>query len=89
MRSTPILLPTQLGDILRSARLSRGLTQTDIARQLGISTQAVSKLENNAARASFDRVHRLCQLTGSGHLDERLVRRHLGTPQGGCRQADL
>lgn len=64
MHSTPILLPTQLGDILRSARLSRGLTQTDIARQLGISTQAVSKLENNADRVSFDRIHRLCQVLG-------------------------
>jgi HTH-type transcriptional regulator/antitoxin HipB len=64
MRSTPILLPTQLGDILRSARLGRGLTQTDIARQLGISTQAVSKLENNADRVSFDRIHRLCQVLG-------------------------
>jgi len=64
MRPTPILLPTQLGDILRSARLSRGLTQPDIARQLGISTQAVSKLENNAARVSFDRIHRLCQVLG-------------------------
>lgn len=64
MGVTPILLPAQLGDILRSARLSRGLTQTDIARQLGVSTQAVSKLENNAARASFDRIHRLCQVLG-------------------------
>ncbi len=62
MRLTPILLPAQLGDILRSARLNRGLTQTDVARQLGISTQAVSKLEKHAARASFDRIHRLCQV---------------------------
>ena len=64
MRSTPILLAAQLGDILRNARLSHGLTQTDIARELGISTQAVSKLENNAARASFERIHRLCQVLG-------------------------
>lgn len=64
MRSTPIVLPAQLGDILRSARQGRGLTQTDIARQLGVSTQAVSKLENNAARVSFDRIHRLCQVLG-------------------------
>jgi len=64
MRPTPILLPAQLTDILRGARLSRGLTQTDVARQLGISTQAASKLENNAARVSFDRIHRLCQVLG-------------------------
>lgn len=64
MYSTPILLPAQLGDMLRGARLSRGLTQTAVARQLGVSTQAVSKLENNAARASFERIHRLCQVLG-------------------------
>ena len=64
MQSMPIRLPEQLGDMLRGARLSRGLTQTDIARQLGISTQAVSKLENGAAKASFERIHRLCQVLG-------------------------
>ena len=64
MRSIPIILPAQLGEILRSARLGRGLTQTDVARQLGISTQAVSKLENNAAQVSFDRIHRLYQVLG-------------------------
>ena len=64
MQPTPIRLPAQLGDMLRGARLSRGLTQTDIAKQLGISAQAVSKLENNAAKASFERIHRLCQALG-------------------------
>ena len=64
MRQMPIRLPTQLGDMLRGARLSRGLTQTDIAKQLGVSVQAVSRLENNAGKASFDRIHRLCQALG-------------------------
>ncbi len=64
MRAIPVRLPSQLGDMLRGARLSRGLTQTDIAKQLGISVQAVSKLENSAARASFERIHRLCQVLG-------------------------
>ncbi|HEY8681578.1 MAG TPA: helix-turn-helix transcriptional regulator [Rhodanobacter sp.] len=64
MQSMPIRLPAQLGDMLRGARLSRGLTQTDIAKQLGISVQAVPKLENNAAKASFERIHRLCKAPG-------------------------
>lgn len=64
MRQTPIRLPAQLGDMLRGARLSRRLTQTDIAKQLGISVQALSKLENNASKASFERIHRLCQVLG-------------------------
>lgn len=66
-----IRVPDQLGELLRAARLRRGLTQADVARGLGISVQAVSKLERNAGRASFDRVHRLCLLVGM----ELLLRR--------------
>ena len=50
--------------MLRGARLSRGLTQADVAKQLGITAQAVSKLESGAAKASFERIHRLCQTLG-------------------------
>jgi HTH-type transcriptional regulator/antitoxin HipB len=64
MYQVAIRLPAQLGDVLRGARLSRGLTQTDVAKQLGITVQAVSKLENGAAKASFERIHRLCQVLG-------------------------
>ena len=64
MLSVPIRLPAQLGVVLRSARLGRGLTQTHVARELGITAQALSKLENNAAKASFERIHRLCQVLG-------------------------
>lgn len=59
-----IRLPDQLGPMLRAARLKRGWTQADIASELGITTQAVSKLENHAGHASFDRIHRLCLLLG-------------------------
>lgn len=64
MRQTPIRLPAQLGDLLRGARLSLGLTQADVARQLGVSVQALSKLEKNASKASFERIYRLCQVLG-------------------------
>lgn len=57
-----IRLPDQLGPMLRAARLQHGWTQADVARQLGITAQAVSKLEHHAGRASFDRIHRLCLL---------------------------
>ncbi len=59
-----IRLPDQLGPKLRAARLQRGWTQADVARQLGITSQAVSKLESQAGRASFERIHRLCLLLG-------------------------
>ena len=59
-----IRLPAQLGAMLRAVRMQQGITQADVAKQLDISVQAVSKLEANAGRASFDRVHRLCLLLG-------------------------
>lgn len=59
-----IRLPDQLGPMLRAARLQQGMTQADVAKKLDITAQAVSKLESNAGRASFDRIHRLCLLLG-------------------------
>ena len=59
-----IRVPGQLGAVLRAARLQKGLTQADVAKKLGVTVQAVSKLENNAGRASFERIHRLCLLLG-------------------------
>jgi len=73
-----IRLPDQLGTVLRAARLRQGLTQSDIAGRLGISVQAMSKLENHAGRASFDRIHRLCLLLG---LDIALQPRGAGVPR--------
>lgn len=59
-----IRTPDQLGTLLRAARIKQGLTQAHVASQLGVSAQAVSKLESHAGRASFDRIHRLCLLLG-------------------------
>lgn len=64
MPADTIRLPDQLGAVLRAARIQQGLTQADVARRLGVTVQAVSRLENNAGRASFDRIHRLCLLLG-------------------------
>jgi HTH-type transcriptional regulator / antitoxin HipB len=64
MNATIVRIPDQLGSLLREARLRQSLTQADVAKRLGVSVQAVSRLENNAGRASFDRVHRLCLMLG-------------------------
>lgn len=74
-----IRIPGQLGPMLRAARLQHGWTQADVARQLGITAQAVSKLENQAGRASFDRIHRLCLLLG---LELGLQPRSAGMSKG-------
>lgn len=57
-----VRVPEQLGSLLRGARLERLLTQSQVAEQLGVSVQAVSRLEKNAGKASFDRIHQLCLL---------------------------
>ena len=62
--ATPVRIPDQLGGLLRTVRLQQGYTQADVAKRMGISVQAMSKLENNAGRAAFDRIHRLCLILG-------------------------
>ncbi len=59
-----IRVPEQVGAVLRAARLQQGLTQAEVAEKIGISPQAMSRLEKQAGRASFDRIHRLCLLLG-------------------------
>lgn len=61
--STPlhvIRTPQQLGPLLRSLRKQAGLTQADVAGQLGVTRQAVSELENRPEAATFERLMRLC-----------------------------
>jgi HTH-type transcriptional regulator/antitoxin HipB len=59
-----VQLPDQLGDLLRAARGRKNLTQAQVAKRLGVSIQAVSRLEQQAGKASFDRIHRLCLMLG-------------------------
>ncbi len=59
-----IRVPEQIGVVLRAARLQQGMTQAEVAKKMGISPQAMSRLEKNAGRASFDRLHRLSLLLG-------------------------
>lgn len=59
-----IRVPEQVGAVLRAARLQQGMTQAAVAEKVGISPQAMSRLERNAGRASFDRIHRLSVLLG-------------------------
>lgn len=61
---TPIRIPNQLGPLLRATRRQQGWTQADVARRMGVTVQAISKLEANASRASFERIHRLCLILG-------------------------
>jgi HTH-type transcriptional regulator / antitoxin HipB len=64
MRDEAIRISAQLGSLLRSERVSKKLTQAEVAAQLGISAQALSKLERDASRVSFERIHQLCRVLG-------------------------
>jgi len=47
---------SQLSGLIRSFRRARGITQADLAAQMGISQQAYSALERQPETASIDRV---------------------------------
>lgn len=55
-------LSSQLGSVLRAMRKSRGLTQKDLAQQLGITRQAVSLLEQRPEAATLERLMRVFSL---------------------------
>lgn len=59
-----ILTPTQLAPLLRALRKQRGLTQADLARQLGITRQAVTTLERRPETATFERLMKVWALLG-------------------------
>ncbi|MCL4105345.1 UNVERIFIED_CONTAM: hypothetical protein GTU68_055476 [Idotea baltica] len=57
--------PTPIGQIaqnIRTARLAKGVTQADLARQLGISFQQVQKYETGFNRVSADRLVRIAHM---------------------------
>lgn len=56
--------PQQLGPLIRALRKQAGLTQANVAGQLGVTRQAVSELENRPESATFGRLMRLCAVLG-------------------------
>ena len=56
--------PTKLGLLLQQVRLIQGLTQEDIARELGISQSYVSELESGKGSRALTRVFEFARLTG-------------------------
>ena len=51
--------PAQLGPILRSVRVERGLTQKEAGAKVGLKQSTVSAIENNAAHTSLDTLYKL------------------------------
>lgn len=53
-----------LGRLLQQARLARGLSQQQVAAQLGISQAYVSELESGKESLALTRIFDLMRLTG-------------------------
>ncbi|WP_448122430.1 helix-turn-helix domain-containing protein [Stenotrophomonas riyadhensis] len=56
--------PQQLAPLMRAFRRQAGLSQAQLAAQLGISRQAVGALERDPASASFERLMRVWAVLG-------------------------
>ncbi len=64
----PIATAQQLTEYVRALRKSRGQTQADVARLLGVSAMRVAAIEKDVGRLSTKRLIELLQLLGA-HLD--------------------
>lgn len=53
-----------IGNRIAKLRKAQGLTQEDLANQLGVSSQAVSKWENDASCPDISLLPQLCSLFG-------------------------
>ena len=55
----PARTPAQLGPILRSIRIERGLTQQEAGAKVGLKQSTVSAIESRAAHSSVDTLYKL------------------------------
>ena len=53
-----------IGSVLREARTSRGLTQTDIAPQLGVSRATIAQIETGRRSVKAEDLRRLAAFYG-------------------------
>lgn len=59
--------PESLGKLVQQSRLSAGLTQSQLADELGISQRAITELETGKATIQMRRLFQLLKATGA-HL---------------------
>jgi transcriptional regulator with XRE-family HTH domain len=62
----PHPIDVHVGSRIRLQRIMRGLTQSDLAKLLGISFQSVQKYERGENRVSASRLHEFSRVLGVG-----------------------
>ena len=81
----PLIMPVQFGVELRAARKVMGVSQTNLARHLGLSQSRVSYLELNPQDLSVSQLLVWCSVVG---LELQVgVRKDGGLPLGGPSSA--
>lgn len=60
----PIRTADQLSGVLQAFRKESGLSQTEVAKRMGLTQQKLSHLERNAQNVSADRILRLLSVLG-------------------------
>lgn len=56
--------PADFGMALQQARLSKGMSQTEVAKGIGVAQSAVSAIENDSATIYLRRLLEIARLTG-------------------------
>ena len=54
-------MPVFFGEVIRNARKSLGLTQRQLAQQIGVSNTSISNWEKGLSRPDADMIQKLCQ----------------------------
>lgn len=60
----PIRTSDQLSGVLQAFRKESGLSQTEVAKRMGLTQQKLSHLERNAQNVSADRILKLLSVLG-------------------------
>ncbi|QDD63044.1 XRE family transcriptional regulator [Herbaspirillum seropedicae] len=64
MSEFPVRTGRQLPELLQAYRKQSGLTQSEVARRLGVTQQNLSSLERNADKVSAERLIELLNILG-------------------------
>lgn len=54
---------------LKAARINKGLTQEDVAKELNVTKKTVGSWEMGKTMPKLDKIERLCSLLGCGYDD--------------------